>query len=385
MRCSKLPEAVEADSNRLAARRARAYLNRVSIVPLFGHEALRQRLRNTAQRGRLPGSLLLHGPRGVGKQRLALWLGRVLLCAGNGELPCGTCEHCRYSSALVHPDLHWFFPRPRLKDADPDPERVREDYRDAIAERVERQGLYGAADGTEAIFIAAVRALLQQAALSPALARRKVFIVGDAERMVPQEGSEQAANAFLKLLEEPPADTTLILTSSEPGALLPTVRSRVVAVRVAPLPEASMRQFLAHRVVAATLSESGLPVSVEERLRLAQGAPGALLAATGLREALDQAGRLLAAATRGDASERLRLAFVQGSSKARGSFAQMLDALTVVIHQRVRTAVADGDPRAAGAARALEAVERAKAMATGNVNPQLVSASLIRDIGALIG
>ena len=382
--CSELPESVEAHSNRLASRWARAYLNRVSIVPLFGHEALRERLRDAAQRGRLPGSLLLQGPRGVGKQRLALWLGQVLLCTGQGEPPCGVCQHCRYSSALVHPDLHWFFPRPRLKDADPDPDTVREDYGDAIADRVERRGLYGPADGTEAIFVAAVRALLQQATLSPALARRKVFVVGDAERMVPQEGAEQAANAFLKLLEEPLADTTLILTSSEPGALLPTVRSRVVSVRVAPLPEATVRQFLADPAVATALRESGAPASVDEQVRLAQGAPGTLLAATGLREALDQAGRLLTAATRGDTSDRLRLAFVQGSSRARGGFAQMLDALTVLLHQRVRDAVRDGDPRAANTARALEAVERAKAMATGNVNPQLVSASLMRQIGALM-
>jgi DNA polymerase III subunit delta' len=382
--CSELPEAVDADTNRLASRRARAYLNRVSIVPLFGHEALRQRLRDAAQRGRLPGSILLHGPRGVGKQRLALWLGQVLLCIGQGERPCGVCQHCKYSSALVHPDLHWYFPRPRLKEADPDPDTVREDYGDAIADRVERRGLYAPADGTEAIFVAAVRALLRQATLSPALARRKVFVVGDAERMVAQEGADQAANAFLKLLEEPLADTTLVLTSSEPGALLPTVRSRVVAIRVPPLPEVSIRQFLADPAVATALGESGAPASVEERVRLAQGAPGALLAATGLREALEQASRLLAAAGRGDMSERLRLAFVQGSSKARGSFAQMLDALTVLLHQRVRDAVRDGDPRAANTARALEAVERAKAMATGNVNPQLVSASLMRQIGTLI-
>jgi DNA polymerase-3 subunit delta' len=356
----------------------------VSIVPLFGHEALRQRLRDAAQRGRLPGSILLHGPRGVGKQRIALWLGQTLLCAGQEERPCGVCQHCRYSSALVHPDLHWYFPRPRLKEADPDPDTVRADYADAVAERVEQRGLYPPADGSDGIFVAAVRALLQQASLSPALARRKVFVVGDAERMVSQEGAEQAANAFLKLLEEPLADTTLILTSSEPGALLPTVRSRVVGIRVAPLPEASVRRFLAEPAVAAALSESGAPESLDERVRLAQGAPGALLAATGLREALDQAGRLLAAAVRGDTTERLRLAFVQGSSKARGGFAQTLEALTVLLHQRVRNAVRDGEPRAANTARALELVERAKLLATGNVNPQLVSASLIRQIGALI-
>ncbi|MDQ3950691.1 MAG: hypothetical protein M3282_10125 [Gemmatimonadota bacterium] len=356
----------------------------MSIVPIFGHEGLRRRLRDAAERGRLAASILLHGPRGVGKQRLALWLGQVLLCTGEGERPCGACQQCKYTSALVHPDLHWYFPRPRLKDADPSPETVRDDYGDAIAERVKRRGLYVPADGTEAIFVAAVRALIQQAALSPALARRKVFVVGDADRMVPQEGADQAANAFLKLLEEPPADTTLILTSSEPGALLPTVRSRVVAIRVPPLPEASVRQFLADPTVAAALNESSAPASLDERVRLAQGAPGTLLDASGVREAVDQASRLLAAAARGDSEERLRLAFVQGSSRARGSFAQMLDALTMLLHQRVKDAVRAGDSRAAGTAKALEAVERAKAMATGNVNPQLVSAALMRQLGSLI-
>jgi DNA polymerase III subunit delta' len=358
--------------------------NRASVVPLFGHDALRQRLRDAAGDGRLPASLLLHGPRGVGKQRLALWLGQVLLCTASGERPCGQCQHCRYAAALVHPDLHWFFPRPRLKDPDPSADAVTEDYGEAIAERVERRGLYPPADGTEAIYVAVVRALLKQAALSPALARRKVFVIGDADRMVPQEGAEQAANAFLKLLEEPPADTTLILTSSEPGALLPTVRSRVVAIRVAPLPAKDVRQFLADPVVAASLSDSGAPASLEERLRLAQGAPGALLGARGLKDALDQAARLLAAAMRADPAEGLRLAFVQGSSRARGHFAQVLDALTVLLNQRLRDAVRDGDDRASGTAKALGAVEKAKLMATGNVNPQLVTAALVRQVGTLI-
>jgi DNA polymerase-3 subunit delta' len=355
----------------------------VSIIPIYGHEALRQRLRTAAARGTLASSILLHGPRGIGKQRLALWLGQLLLCSAEGERPCGRCQHCKYALALVHPDLHWFFPRPRLKDTDPDRETILDDYRDAIAERAERRGLYAPPDGTEGIYVAAVRALVQQAALSPALARRKVFVVGDAERMVSQEGAEQAANAFLKLLEEPLADTTLILTSSEPGALLPTVRSRVVAIRVPPLAEAGVRQFLADPAAAAALADSGAPSGIEERVRLAQGAHGALLAASGLHDALTQASRLLAAATRGDAADGLRLAFGQGSSRARGGFSQMLDALTVLLHERVKESTARGDPQAAGAARAIEAVERAKAMATGNVNPQLLTTALLRQLGAL--
>jgi DNA polymerase-3 subunit delta' len=356
----------------------------VAIIPLYGHEPLRARLGESAAAGTLPHSMLLVGPRGVGKQRLALWIGQMLLCSAEKGRPCGKCQHCRYSEALVHPDLHWFFPRPRLKDTDPDPDTIREDNRDAIAERVERRGLYAPADGTENIYIAVVRALLQQAVLSPALAKRKVFVVGDAERMVSQEGSEQAANAFLKLLEEPSAGTTLILTSSEPGALLPTVRSRVVTVRVPALPERSVRQFLADPAVSEALADAGLPRSTDEQVRLANGAPGALVAATGLRDATEQARRLLDAAARGDAADRFRIAFTQGSSKARGAFMQTLEALTILLHERVRTAVADEDPNAASIARGLEAVERAKAMATSNVNPQLLSAALLRHLEPLV-
>jgi DNA polymerase-3 subunit delta' len=156
-----------------------------------------------------------------------------------------------------------------------------------------------------------------------------------------------------------------------------------VAIRVAPLPEASVRQFLADPAVVDALADSGAPSGLEERMRLAQGSPGSLLAASGLREALAQATRLLAAATRGDSADGLRIAFGQGSSRARGGFSQMLDALTVLLHQRVREATGRGDPQAARTARAIEAVERAKAMATGNVNPQLLTTALLRQIGAL--
>src|SRR4051812_42722626 len=89
------------------------------LVHLYGHTALQRQFRETIGRSALPASLLFHGPRGVGKQRLAIWLGQLLLCEQPAEGPCGTCTQCRFSSKLTHPDLHWFFPRPRLKDSDP--------------------------------------------------------------------------------------------------------------------------------------------------------------------------------------------------------------------------------------------------------------------------
>lgn len=193
--------------------------------PLYGHHALRERLAASWHAGRLPASLLLVGPRGVGKQRLALWLGQLLLCerasAERLAEPCGACQHCRYTDRGQHPDLHWFFPRLRLKDSDPSADDINADLGEAVAERMAADGLWAPSVGMEGIHVHMVRTLVQQASMRPAMAARAVFVVGNAERMVSQEGADAAANAFLKLLEEPSAGTTLILTTSEPGALLP--------------------------------------------------------------------------------------------------------------------------------------------------------------------
>src|SRR6476659_5856433 len=205
------------------------------LVNLYGHDALRDLLARTSADGKLPRSLLFHGSRGVGKQRLALWLAQLMLCTSEDK-PCGKCRACEYSLNLTHPDLHWYFARLRPTDPDPALTDVVDDYQEAIAERLSNGGLYTAPSGNEGIFVATVRAIVQQASFTPAMASGKVFVIGDAERMVPQEGTEFAANAFLKLLEEPSSKTTIILTSSEPGALLPTIRSRVVSIRVPPLP-----------------------------------------------------------------------------------------------------------------------------------------------------
>jgi len=203
---------------------------------------------------------------------------------------------------------------------------------------------------------------------------------------VPQEGADAAANAFLKLLEEPPADTTLVLTSSEPGALLPTIRSRVVALRVSPLGVAELRDFLADPAVRAALAQSATPVDDEAGVRATGGAPGALFAGSHRSEAFVQARRLLDAASSGDRAAGLRTAFALGASRTRGGFENTLDALTVLLHGIAREGAARADVRRAlGATRAVDAVERAKERACGNVSPQLLGASLVRELTAALG
>jgi DNA polymerase-3 subunit delta' len=357
----------------------------MAIVPLFGHRELRAKLEEALRRGALPATLLLQGQRGIGKQRLALWLGQLLLCDSPRNGPCGTCQQCRFAQELTHPDLHWYFPRPRLKDTDPDLDDVRNDYAEAVAERASDAGLYAPPSGSEGIYVATVRAIVQQAVLSPAIARRKVFIVGDAERMVPQEGTEQAANAFLKLLEEPPADTTIVLTSSEPGALLPTIRSRTVSIRVAPLSDDDVRELISNETIATRLADDdAVPAAIADRVAFAGGAPGRLLAGGMWTLAIENARRLLSAVD-GTGAARYETAWAQASSKARGSFADALDALTMLLHERARTSVRrSADGAALGATRAVEAVELAKERVASNVSPQLITANLVRELQELL-
>lgn len=353
------------------------------IIDLYGHETLRHRLSESIRAGTFPSSLLLQGPRGVGKQRLALWLSERLLCT-ESDAPCGKCKACRYVRELTHPDLHWVFPRPRLRDTDPDLEQVREDYGEATAQRAANSGLYAAPSGSEGIYVATVRSLVQRAVMAPAMGRRKIFIVGDAERMVPQEGADMAANAFLKLLEEPPADTTIILTSSEPGGLLPTIRSRVVAVRVPLVPDAAVREFVANPTVRAVLDKAG-KAGAAERVRVAAGAPGRLLSGAVDARATVNARKMMDAATGARRSELYSTALAQGAAGARGGFTDTLDALVELLGERARDALHRKDQaKAASASKAVDAVLRAQTWAGGNVSPQIIAAKLIRELATTL-
>jgi DNA polymerase-3 subunit delta' len=185
-----------------------------------------------------------------------------------------------------------------------------------------------------------------------------------------------------------------VLTTSEPGALLPTIRSRVVAVRVPPLGDAAVHAFVTDPTVAAGLAALGVRGEAGSLVARAGGAPGRLLAGAEEQAADAEAERLLRLVLGGSRADRLQGAASQGVSKARGSFSDMLDALGQRLGALSRQASAsDGPPgsppcdapRALAAARGVEAVERAKQRAGGNVNPQLVTAELLRELAGELG
>lgn len=334
------------------------------LPPLFGHEGVKSKLAGAHASGKLPQALLLAGPRGVGKQRLALWLAQLIQCEAPGQDPCGECRPCRLVLSLQHPDVHWFVPvelSKRGSGSDTDADRQIELVADALAEEMaarREQPLYAPAVGLASHPVAAVRLMLKRLALTPAMGKRKVFIVGDAERLVPQLGTEVAANALLKALEEPPADSVIILTAADPGALLPTVLSRVVPLRIARLTDSVVTAF------AQQTLEGGRKDELAQRVTAADGCIGKLFATDGRRSGQpDQAARFMQAP--------LLFALGQVPFQARGGFTDMLDTLA----ERLRSEV----KRGADTEKLVEAIALvmdARDLAQGNVNPQLLAAVL---------
>jgi DNA polymerase III subunit delta' len=350
----------------------------MAMHPLIGHHQARRRLASSFKSGRLPQVILVTGPLGVGKQRLGLWLGQLLLCEQPGEEPCGSCRACRRVLELSHPDLHWFvpIPRPKAGDSDKQVEEAAELLGEALAARRE-QPLYAAADGMASHPLASAKLLLRRTVLTPVEGARKVFVLGEAERLVPQESSPDAANALLKLLEEPPADTWIVLTTTEPERVLPTIRSRAVPLRLTRLPDAELRSF-----AETVLRPAPGAVQLETMVQAADGAIGAL-ASGGERAAKSrQEARALLDTVKAGRVAGFERSLKQAPWSARGGFTELLDALALELGARVKQNPAQEDT--GRLTTALERVQTAREAAQGNVNPQLLLATLTRELAEVL-
>ncbi len=141
---------------------------------------------------RLSHAYMLTGPEGREREDAARRLAAALVCSAP-EPPCGRCRDCRKALAGVHPDVIW-------------------------VGREKRDG-----DLRREILVGQVRRMTADAVLAPNEAERKVYIIDQADRM-----NQQAQNALLKALEDPPGHACFILCAASTDALLPTVRSRCV-------------------------------------------------------------------------------------------------------------------------------------------------------------
>jgi len=374
----------------------------LSLHPIVGHERTRSALAGALARGTLPSALLIRGPKGVGKQRLALWLAQLLVCeAPSPDGPCDRCGPCRMTRGLEHPDVHWYFPleRPKRVSGDRLADALEDARLQALAE-LRSDGLRAShAAEVRGLYLGTARNIRARAAKRPTMAPGPVFIVGDAEHLVPQEASQEAANALLKLLEEPPGDARFLLTSSEPGLLLPTIVSRTVPVQVGGLPEDAVAAFLVeHRDVD--------PERAAWAARLGRGAIGRALGFldTGdeergpLEELRRRAFDLTAAAVAPDVGTGYRaalsyppagarslidlFAFVEEWVRDLAAVAAGADDLVLNHDARdeLRRLVRAREVEAVDVPTAFSTIEGARELARGNVNPQLVVNGLVRDL-----
>jgi DNA polymerase-3 subunit delta' len=184
---------------------------------------------------RLPHALLLAGPSGTGKAGFAAHFAKLLLCSDRGSQPCGSCRHCRLVAAASHPDLV------RVQPAEPG----------------------------KGIRIDQVRALREFCAARPHQSGWRVILIEPAEAL-----NASAANALLKTLEEPGAETLLLLVTHEPGRLPATVRSRCRLLRFAAPDGRTGLAWLRHRLSDAADAGALLQAAGGRPLRaLALAAP----------------------------------------------------------------------------------------------------------------
>ncbi len=373
----------------------------VTLHALEGHERPREALGRAHSKNGLPAVLLLHGPKGVGKQRLALWTGQLILCERASGEPCGECRSCRMSLRLEHPDLLWYFPikRPPSKGSRERDREAAEEVRSEIIARVRENALVPSySEDPLGLHLATVRNLKKEASRGPAVGTRRVFVLAEAQELVSQEASPEAANALLKLLEEPPDSCRFVLTSSEPGRLLPTVESRTTSLHVPSLPEDDVARFLSRFTEAS-------PEEIDKATKLSAGSIGRALGYLpdqddpGPLERIRQdAFALLRAALSDHPADRFAAALSRPPSGARGlhelfqSLETWLRDLSALASYR-DAPVLNLDARAwllktvesrsidpFRPAECVTVVERARSLAAGNVNPQLILSWLLADL-----
>lgn len=205
--------------------------------------------------GRLPHALLFQGAEGTGKADAALALAAAIQCEAGGPDACGECGPCLKVRKNLHPDVLRITRLPKRETAAPADEPEEDEGEDD-------------ADGKElrrVITVDQIREMAEHASFAPREGRARVFVIDPADRM-----NVAAQNALLKTLEEPPGGATIVLVSSRPHALLPTVRSRCLAVRFRTMTSSDLASLLVARGMG--------PEEARERAALAEGRPRIALA-----------------------------------------------------------------------------------------------------------
>ena len=208
----------------------------MSFDNILGQDRPKQTLDKALRSGRIPNAYLFYGQESVGKKFTAIEVSKALNCKTLG--PADSCDQCRSCLKIgkrIHPDLFIL-----------EPKKSSSASREAILK------------------IDEIRELQKKLLYLPYEGNTKVAIINNAECMNPQ-----AANSFLKTLEEPPTKTLIILIASNPHQLLPTVVSRCQGIRFYPLPNEAIKKIICRHLKTET-GESQ-PEEIELRSRRSMG------------------------------------------------------------------------------------------------------------------
>ena len=207
---------------------------------LIGHEHQIERFRKASGSGRLASTFLFSGPAGIGKRTFAEQLAGALLCqhaTADSLDACGTCQACQQVTAGSHPDLY-LIAKPADKSMFP--------LELLIGDREHRMK----------------SGLCYQMSLKPRMGQKKIAIIDDADYL-----NAEGANALLKLLEEPPPGSVIILITTHANRQLPTIRSRAQLIRFQPLTTPQLAQLL---------QDEGFAESPQQALTMAHAGSGSI-------------------------------------------------------------------------------------------------------------
>jgi DNA polymerase-3 subunit delta' len=239
----------------------------VGFSDFLGNSATVTRLRESIAVDRFPQSLILAGPRGAGKYTLALMLAKAVNCLQPTEtdgLPdfCGTCLNCTRindSADLETRVAEAVAAREEMRDTDKRETRILiQTHPDVLVVPPDPPQLL--------IKLGQVRQAIHVAYYRPPVEAKRTFTIFTSSAFM-----KEAANSLLKLLEEPPTHTSLILLTENPQELLPTIRSRAVVHRLGAIPSSDLESLLAHRRPQLKPQDRALTA------RLAEGAVGRAL------------------------------------------------------------------------------------------------------------
>ncbi|MGM9759752.1 MAG: ATP-binding protein [Parabacteroides sp.] len=213
---------------------------------IVGQETIKQRLIQSAQSGQIPHAQLFTEHSGYGAFPLALAYARYLNCTNRGESDaCGHCSSCVKFDSLAHPDLHFVFPIVQKKEKK---KEICDDYLPEWRAFLTDHSYFDLDQWLECMDAGNSQALIYSRE-SEEIIHKMTLKIYEAEYRIllvwlPEKLHPVCANKLLKIIEEPPAKTVMLLVSEAPELILGTILSRAQRIPVGPIQEEAMTQAL---------------------------------------------------------------------------------------------------------------------------------------------